>query len=87
MKNKSLFKNLIVVILFFLTFWFGIRPIISGEEFDRRLAKLKQPKAKDQYSLVVCGTEPEGIAAALSGARMGLKTLLVTEDIDRKSVV
>lgn len=87
MKNKSLFKNLIVVILFFLTFWFGIRPIISGEEFDRRLAKLKQPKAKDQYSLVVCGTEPEGIAAALSGARMGLKTLLVTEDIDPGSYI
>lgn len=87
MKDKSLLKNLIVVILFFLTFWFGFRPIITGEAFDKKLAKIKGPKGKDQYSLVVFGTEPEGVAAALSGARMGLKTLLITEDLDPGSYI
>ena len=36
---------------------------------------------------MVFGTEPEGVAAALSGARMGLKTLLITEDLDPGSYI
>jgi len=34
------------------------------------------PAAKD-YDLIVAGSDPEGVAAAVSGARNGLKTLLV----------
>ncbi|WP_166238764.1 FAD-dependent oxidoreductase [Paenibacillus turpanensis] len=34
-------------------------------------------KPQSQYDLIVVGTDPEGIAAAVSGARNGLKTLLV----------
>ncbi|HEY8500163.1 MAG TPA: FAD-dependent oxidoreductase [Clostridia bacterium] len=75
-------RNIIILVLFFLTFWFGIRPIITGEEFENRIKKVKGAAGRDEYALVVFGSEPEGIAAALSGARMGLKTLLVTEDID-----
>lgn len=33
----------------------------------------------DTYDLIVVGGEPEGIAAAVSGARNGLKTLLICE--------
>lgn len=32
---------------------------------------------KEEYDLVVVGTDPEGVMAAISGARNGLKTLLV----------
>lgn len=87
MNKDRFFRNLIVVILFFLTFWFGIRPVISGEEFERRTSKAKGPVGENHYALVVFGTEPEGIAAALSAARMGLKTLLVTEDLDAGSYI
>ncbi|WP_409341612.1 FAD-dependent oxidoreductase [Paenibacillus sp. MBLB4367] len=34
-------------------------------------------KPKDSYDAVVVGTDPEGVAAAISAARNGLKTLLV----------
>lgn len=71
-----------IAVLVFITVWFGIRPIITGEEFERRTGKANGPSGKDQYALVVIGTEPEGIAAALSASRMGLKTLLVTEEPD-----
>jgi hypothetical protein len=54
----------------------------AGEEYENRAKKVKGALGRDEYALVVFGSEPEGIAAALSGARMGLKTLLVTEDID-----
>lgn len=82
MKRDQFTKNLLIAVLVFVTFWFGIRPIITGEEFERRTRKVVGPSGKNQYALVVLGTEPEGIAAALSASRMGLKTLLVTEDSD-----
>ncbi|NLG88291.1 MAG: FAD-dependent oxidoreductase [Clostridiaceae bacterium] len=87
MRMKNGVRNIIVVVLFFLTFWFGIRPIITGDEFENRIKKMKGAAGRDEYALVVFGTEPEGIAAALAGARMGLKTLLVTEDIDPGSYI
>ena len=34
----------------------------------------------EQYDVIVMGTEPEGVAAAVSAARNGLKTLLLGED-------
>jgi len=87
MKSSNLFRNIIIAALFFFTFWFGIRPIITGDEFQRKIKKGEGPKGINQYSLVVFGTEPEGLAAALSGARLGLKTLLVTQDSDPGSYV
>jgi len=38
---------------------------------------LKQTEVKRSYDLVVVGSDPEGVAAAVSGARSGLNTLLV----------
>lgn len=87
MKKSNFSRNIIIVVLFFLTFWFGIRPIITGDEFQRKAKKAEGPKGENLYSLVVFGTEPEGLAAALSAARLGLKTLLVTEDSDPGSYI
>ena len=36
--------------------------------------------AAETYDVIVVGTEPEGIAAAVSAARNGMKTLLLGED-------
>lgn len=87
MKKNRLIRNLIIAVLFFITFWLGILPIITGKEFDKRISEIERPDGEDMYSLVVFGTEPEGIAAALAGARMGLKTLLVTKDADPGSYI
>lgn len=42
--------------------------------------KLSWAQEKGEYQVVVVGGEPEGIAAALSAARNGAHTLLITED-------
>lgn len=39
-----------------------------------------EPFNDDAYDVIVVGTEPEGIAAAVSAARNGMKTLLLGED-------
>ncbi|MBP1156539.1 MULTISPECIES: FAD-dependent oxidoreductase [unclassified Paenibacillus] len=46
----------------------------------QKLAEVKTVETpKDSYDLIVAGTDPEGVAAAVSAARNGLKTLLVDE--------
>jgi len=40
----------------------------------------REPVAEAQYDVIVFGSEPEGIAAAVSAARNGMKTLLLSED-------
>ena len=66
MKRDQFTKNLLIAVLVFVTFWFGIRPIITGEEFERRTRKAVGPSGKNQYALVVLGTEPEGYGCSFS---------------------
>lgn len=40
-------------------------------------AKIKSPKRRSEYDLIVVGSDPEGVSAAVSGSRLGLKTLLI----------
>lgn len=87
MDKNRIIRNLIVAVLFFLTFWFGILPIITGREFEDKYLRENQPEGENQFGLVVFGSEPEGVAAALAGARMGLKTLLLTSDPDPGSYI
>ncbi len=60
-----------MIILSFLGF-----PDAAAAVLDLEIP-LKKSDVKDSYDLVVVGSDPEGIAAALSGARNGLSTLLV----------
>ncbi len=48
-----------------------INPEFNEEEIDR--------KFDEKYNLIVFGSEPEGISAAVAGARNGQKTLLIDE--------
>ncbi|MCC2686572.1 MAG: hypothetical protein K0R75_3471, partial [Paenibacillaceae bacterium] len=51
-------------------------PTDSGQK--RELLKVSSSRSiADQYDVIVVGTDPEGITAAVSAARNGLKTLLV----------
>jgi len=52
-----------------------LRPLWSGT--DSPVASYANVPLLEHYDLIVAGAEPEGIAAAVSGARNGLKTLLV----------
>lgn len=58
---------------------------MKGDETQQIMVPLRQElkkvvsmdKLQDSYDLVVVGTDPEGISAAVSAARNGLKTLLI----------
>ena len=89
MKRDNLIKNLIIAVLIFITFWFGVRPIITRKP-GNNLTKIRSDAydfAENEYATIVIGSEPEGVAAALACARTGLKTLLVTEDADLGSYI
>ncbi|PZE19462.1 FAD-dependent oxidoreductase [Paenibacillus xerothermodurans] len=58
----------------------------SGPGQVQTLMEVKSTKEiKDSYDVIVVGTDPEGIAAAISAARNGMKTLFV-ESRDRKAL-
>lgn len=89
MKKDNLIKNIIIVVLIFITLWFGVRPIISRQA-GGGITKIRSDEydfAENEYATIVIGSEPEGVAAALACSRTGLKTMLVTEDKDLGSYI
>lgn len=87
MKKESIFRIVLILVVFFLVYQFGVRPIFSSDYSfkDRKQntwAKGKLPKAENVYDVIVVGSDPEGIAAAISSARIGANTLLITQDSD-----
>lgn len=68
------FSGLIFVFLFYPQVFYREPPLQPLAEID--IGKITGGKNLS-YDLVVVGTDPEGIAAAVSGARNGLSTLLV----------
>lgn len=76
--------------MIFFTLWFGIRPIFTNLPFFNSKPKINQSKmnfGENEYGTIVIGSEPEGLASALSSARTGLKTLLITKDPDPGSYI
>ncbi|MBP1997087.1 FAD-dependent oxidoreductase [Paenibacillus eucommiae] len=59
----------------------GVTPGSHEGQQDHKKQELTKvnsvDKLQESYDLIVVGTDPEGISAAVSGARNGLKTLLV----------
>ena len=81
-------KNVIILLVLFGVALFIAAATAIGLIWDVKQAKEKaqagvlEPvksleKAKESYDLIVVGTDPEGVIAAVSAARNGLKTLLV----------
>ena len=47
---------------------------------EKRAEIRVQPVTETEYDVIVVGGEPEGVSAAVSAARNGMKTLLVCEE-------
>ncbi|MBO8138804.1 MAG: FAD-dependent oxidoreductase [Desulfotomaculum sp.] len=71
---KRLITVLLLVMLGFGLVYLNQRP---EPKFFMASPPDKPPARDNEYDLIVVGSDPEGIAAAVSGARNGLKTLLV----------
>lgn len=85
MKRDRLIKVLLLAVIFFLVIRFGLIPLLTGSSLKSYLNKLSGQRysfAQNEYAVIVVGSDPEGVAAAVSSARTGLKTLLVTDDPD-----
>lgn len=88
MINKDkLFRVVMIASLVFLTYQFGLRPIFFRNKdvikADRQYWSELLPKdGSHDYDVIVYGSEPQGIAAAVSSARLGASTLLISEDYE-----
>lgn len=90
MKRERLIKILLVAFIIFLVVEFGLKPNFSGSSLKDYVSKITAEKysfGDNEYAVIVVGSEPEGVAAAVASARTGLKTLLVTEDSDLGSYI
>lgn len=88
MKKELIFRLVLVIAITLLVYQFGIKPVLSNEFYykgasNNSWAKSKLAGQQDVYDVIVVGEEPDGIAAAVSAARVGAKTLLVsgTQDL------
>ncbi len=86
-NKDKVFRAVAIAALVFLTFQFGIRPIFVKDkkviEADREYWSELLPKESSfDYDVIVYGAEPQGIAAAVSSARLGASILLISEDYD-----
>ncbi|MBQ2905149.1 MAG: FAD-dependent oxidoreductase, partial [Peptococcaceae bacterium] len=79
MINKKRTIALVILVCFtlscFVTGCQAEHKQIAEEEIWKNPVYVPEP-----YDVIVMGTEPEGIAAAVSAARNGMKTLLLGED-------
>ncbi|KAB2336764.1 FAD-dependent oxidoreductase [Cytobacillus depressus] len=80
-KHYRLVGASFLVLLFVYGIYFLLGHLKSAMEYKALVQEYEKPvlpkKLASQYDVVVIGGEPEGVAAAVSAARKGAKTLLV----------
>lgn len=80
--SKTWFKLLLVLffllLIFAVSFYLYLKSNVPRPGKPQPLAAVQSTASlQDSYDVIVVGTDPEGIAAAVSSARNGLKTLLM----------
>ncbi|MDP4179974.1 MAG: FAD-dependent oxidoreductase [Bacillota bacterium] len=87
MKDKLIRLGIFLVCMF-CVYQFGLKPMIKKDTSIKTTsgnfgwAKKDLIRESDKYDVIVFGEEPEGIAAAVTAARAGAKTLLVATGND-----
>jgi hypothetical protein len=91
MKKEFVFRLALALCIFFLVYQFGVKPIFSDKSEKPsngvRWAEGLSSAGQADYDVIVVGEDPEGLAAAVSAARLGAKTLLLAEGDDLGGVV
>lgn len=82
MKKEFVFRIVLAFGIFFMVYQFALKPMLFNSELagkdDNSGIKISG-STQAEYDLIVYGEEPDGIAAAVSAARLGAKTLLLAE--------
>ncbi|NJD01767.1 MAG: FAD-dependent oxidoreductase [Ruminiclostridium sp.] len=83
MKKEFVFRLILALGVFLLVYQFALKPILdnkisNGDKADK-YAFYRSGSTGDEYDVVVFGEEPDGIAAAVSAARLGARTLLLSQ--------
>ena len=87
MKKETVFRAVLAAAIFFLVYQFGVKPILNNSDKSHATnlqdmsIQLEQGSNTD-YDVIVFGAEPQGISAAISAARLGARTLLISEGKD-----
>jgi hypothetical protein len=79
MRHKALQKVLVIFICLLLPIVTFLTGCTQKQGKAKESLPAPQIEGEEGYHVIVAGGEPEGVAAALSAARNGLKTLLVEE--------
>lgn len=87
MQKEHVIKLVLILILSILIYKFGVMFFFADDPKNAGWANGRIEGVDGKYDVVVVGEEPEGIAAAVSAARMGAKTLLISEGDDLGGVV
>lgn len=87
MKKEFVFRLAVALFIFFFVYQFGIRPIFVQPSERGQWAEGFSLNTGPDYDVVVLGEDPEGIAAAVSAARLGARTLLLAEGEDLGGIV
>ena len=83
MKKEFVFRLVLALGIFFLVYQFAVKPMIgdvqlTGDKNGDNGLKIFAG-SEGGYDLVVMGEQPDGIAAAVAAARLGAKTLLLSQ--------
>ena len=81
MKKEFVFRLVLALGIFFLVYQFALKPMLDNKSVDDKSGDMlyKSASTGDEYDVIVFGEEPDGIAAAVSAARLGARTLLLSQ--------
>jgi hypothetical protein len=92
MNKEKIFRLVLITTLVFLVYQFGFRPMFVRDkkviDADRKYwSELLSTDGDTVYDVIVYGAEPQGVAAAISSARLGARTLLISEEYDMGGLI
>lgn len=73
------FSKVLIAVLFISIICIIAKPIVKTTK-DWAIDDLEQIEEENEYDVIVVGTDPEGISAAVAAARSGAKTLLLGKE-------
>lgn len=83
MKKEFVFRFVLAIGIFFLVYQFALKPLFTkdgNQSSGTNSGDIKiSGNTSAEYDVIVYGEEPDGIAAAVSSARLGAKTLLLAQ--------